>query len=410
MLRILKRLILLLIAIYALGCLYLYVEQRTFIYHGGNEAPAADALAGAGYKKVTYQASDGQGLWGFYRPSADPAQPVLLVLHGNTGIKPIIDDRAVPLSTLDAGVFIATYRGFEGNTGEPSEDNLGLDAQAAVDYLGTQGIEPKQIILYGHSLGTGVAVDEAYKLAAQHAPVDGLILEAPFSSMVSMAAAQYWFMPTGMLLKDRFDSINRIADVKTPVLILHGDADKTIPQSQARTLCDKAQLPKTCIWISGGGHADLYKFGVLNDVKSFVMLASADDSALLGHYDQPLTITLAAGKTVPMTVELALTPAEQETGMMFRTRLADDQGMLFVFPTLDTKTFWMKNTELPLDIIFIDTNGKITHIAHDAQPNDESLIPSGGPVQFVLEIKGGMAARMGIAEGDIVRSPSLGLH
>jgi uncharacterized membrane protein (UPF0127 family) len=105
---------------------------------------------------------------------------------------------------------------------------------------------------------------------------------------------------------------------------------------------------------------------------------------------------------VKFTVELAVTRAEQERGLMFRKALAPDRGMLFPYNPPRRAAFWMKNTLIPLDIIYIGPDGRVLSIARNAVPHDETPIPSGGPVGGVLEIAGGRAAQLGILPGDRV--------
>ncbi len=100
---------------------------------------------------------------------------------------------------------------------------------------------------------------------------------------------------------------------------------------------------------------------------------------------------------------VARTDAEREIGLMFRREMAPDQGMIFEFPDAAPRAFWMRNTILPLDILFIDASGRILNIAAQARPYDETPLPSVGPAQSVLEINGGLAARLGIQPGDRVR-------
>lgn len=105
---------------------------------------------------------------------------------------------------------------------------------------------------------------------------------------------------------------------------------------------------------------------------------------------------------VKFTVELAVTPAEQERGLMFRKSLAPDHGMLFPYNPPRPAAFWMKNTLIPLDIIYIGPDGRVLSIARNAVPHDETPLPSGGAVRGVLEIAGGRAAKLGILPGDRV--------
>ncbi len=117
---------------------------------------------------------------------------------------------------------------------------------------------------------------------------------------------------------------------------------------------------------------------------------------------EPLSIVTAGGVR-HFTVEIADTDATRETGLMFRKSLAPDKGMLFDFGTPQTVTFWMKNTLIPLDMVFIAKDGHVVSIARNAVPMSEALIPSGGPIVGVLELRGGRAAEIGVKPGDVVR-------
>lgn len=117
---------------------------------------------------------------------------------------------------------------------------------------------------------------------------------------------------------------------------------------------------------------------------------------------QPLTIEKADGTTIAMTAETAETASEQMRGLMNVTHMPEKHGMLFVFDDSKFRSFWMKNTLIPLDMIFINSKGVIGHIHHHANPNDLSGVPSEIPAMYVLEINGGLSAKWGIAIGDKV--------
>jgi uncharacterized membrane protein (UPF0127 family) len=119
---------------------------------------------------------------------------------------------------------------------------------------------------------------------------------------------------------------------------------------------------------------------------------------------QPLEIASKGGVHV-FAVEMALTPEEQAKGLMFRRSLPEGQGMLFDFQREQPTSFWMKNTYIPLDMIFIRADGRILRIAENTVPLSEALVPSGGPVRAVLEVIGGTAKKLGIAPGDRVAHP-----
>jgi uncharacterized protein len=119
---------------------------------------------------------------------------------------------------------------------------------------------------------------------------------------------------------------------------------------------------------------------------------------------QPLEIASKGGVHV-FGVEMASTPEEQAKGLMYRRELPEGQGMLFDFHHEQPTSFWMKNTYIPLDMIFIRADGRILRIAENAVPLSEALVPSGGPVRAVLEVNGGTAKKLGIAPGDRVAHP-----
>jgi uncharacterized membrane protein (UPF0127 family) len=112
-----------------------------------------------------------------------------------------------------------------------------------------------------------------------------------------------------------------------------------------------------------------------------------------------------AGGSARFTVEIADRPDLQAKGLMFREKMSQSAGMLFVFPRPKHASFWMKNTLIPLDMIFLDQTGRVTRVHPDAVPQDETAIDGGEGVALVLEINGGLAERMGIAEGSLLRSP-----
>jgi uncharacterized protein len=121
----------------------------------------------------------------------------------------------------------------------------------------------------------------------------------------------------------------------------------------------------------------------------------------------PLTIATAKG-VERFTVELAISPAQQEQGLMFRQELAPDAGMLFILPQTQLAIFWMKNTLIPLDMLFIAADGHVADMHERAVPMSEANIVSKLPVKAVLELNGGTVARLGIKPGDVVHAASLG--
>ncbi|MGB3832928.1 MAG: DUF192 domain-containing protein [Mesorhizobium sp.] len=134
--------------------------------------------------------------------------------------------------------------------------------------------------------------------------------------------------------------------------------------------------------------------------------ASAGEQAMLLLTDPaPLVVETASGAR-SFSIEIASSPAQRSAGLMFRRTMADDHGMLFVYERVQQATFWMKNTPMALDLVFITQEGRIAAI-RPGEPQSEAVISPGVPVRFVLELKAGTAAREGIADGDAVRHPAI---
>jgi uncharacterized membrane protein (UPF0127 family) len=135
-----------------------------------------------------------------------------------------------------------------------------------------------------------------------------------------------------------------------------------------------------------------------------VFLAASAGAPAVGEGLQSLTIETSTGRHV-FQVEVASDDASRERGLMDRRYMAADHGMLFEFDRDAPVAFWMKNTYIPLDMIFIASSGVVTHVAADAEPLSERIIPSGGPCVAVLELNGGTAASIGLKVGDKIRHP-----
>jgi uncharacterized protein len=126
--------------------------------------------------------------------------------------------------------------------------------------------------------------------------------------------------------------------------------------------------------------------------------------------EDQVELRTAAGNIVRFTVEVARTPAEQARGLMFRESMPRSAGMIFVYPGPRRASFWMKNTLIPLDMIFAGPDGTVTHVHENAKPRDETPIDGGDGVLVVLEINGGLARGLGIAPGAVMRHPAFGAN
>jgi hypothetical protein len=149
------------------------------------------------------------------------------------------------------------------------------------------------------------------------------------------------------------------------------------------------------------------RLSVIYAVAVLLFLAPAA-RAQLQHFDSSTLDIDTSGGTRHFTIELAVSSAQQQQGLMFRRVLAPDAGMLFVFPEAHTATFWMKNTLIPLDMLFIAADGHVADIHELAVPLSEANINSKVPVKAVLELNGGTVSRLGIKDGDLVHHATFG--
>lgn len=243
-----------------------FVMQRALLYPAGKAGPDAALAVAAGMRTVTTRTADGLELTHWYRPPTDDDAPVLVVFQGNAGN---IGDRVPKLVELlhaGFGLLLAGYRGYGGNPGQPSEETLSADARLLLDWLGGQGVAPERTVLYGESLGTGIAV----KMAAERSAA-AVILEAPYTSVAEVAQARYWYLPARWLVRDKWDSVSRIARIGAPLLLMHGLRDRTISARFGRRLFDAAIEPKEILLVEDGAHSDLYDFAeVPRQVIAFV--------------------------------------------------------------------------------------------------------------------------------------------
>jgi pimeloyl-ACP methyl ester carboxylesterase len=244
------------IVIYAGMNAYLYVFQRNILYfptvlmgeprnYGLYDAEPIKLKTADNILIVTW----------WHKPKI--GEPVMVYLHGNKGN---LGDRAEKLKAFadkGFGIMAVSWRGYGGSEGSPTEEGLYNDARATIQYLLDKKIPLNDIFLYGESLGSGVAVQMATEFK-----VRALILEAPYTSISNRAAELYPYIPVNLLLKDRFQSIDKIGKIHIPVLIFHGYLDAVMPINHARRLLQAANEPKEVRLFENKGHTD-FDFHVL---------------------------------------------------------------------------------------------------------------------------------------------------
>lgn len=243
------------VLLYGLLVIATYALQRRLIYFPETQRIAPAHVNLPDVEERTLETPDGARVLVWYG-RAKAGYPTLLYFHGNAGSFEFRQERIRRYMARGIGVYMMTYRGYGGSSGAPSEANNVADAKLAYDTLIATGVDPADIIVYGESLGSGIAVQVA---AAK--PVGGVILDAPYTSLVDVAATVYPYLPARWLMTDRYETMDYIGKVTAPLLVLHGEQDEIVPVAMGRAVFAAANEPKTLEVIAGAGHSDHWNFG-----------------------------------------------------------------------------------------------------------------------------------------------------
>ena len=253
------------VALYGAFIAALYFGQRKLLYNPNQKISAPADYGVTDMSVVQAPTLDGLTLHAWWRAPTNSAKPVIIYFHGNAGQIGDRADKVRPYLDAGYGVLLMSYRYNAGAGGTPSEAGLFLDGEAAIKFASSAGYNVERLIMYGESLGTGVAVE----MAARHR-VAALVLEAPYTDMGSLAQHHYWYAPSKWLLKDRFASIKRIGRNQAPVFFFHGARDRLIPIQFGRALFDVASAPKAFREFDDAAHNDLYDHGAAKAVLEFL--------------------------------------------------------------------------------------------------------------------------------------------
>jgi fermentation-respiration switch protein FrsA (DUF1100 family) len=231
--------------------------EEKFIYFPYRTLELTPAELGLRFEDTSLVARDGTRIHGWFVPLEGSSFTVLFC-HGNGGnISHRLDRILLMRSNLQTDVMLFDYRGYGRSEGSPYEEGTYQDARAAYEFLVEQRkIPAERIVVFGESLGAAVAVQLVLEVR-----VRALILESPFTSIADMARAVYPFLPVAGFLRTRYDSLEKIPDIRIPLLVLHGTRDRTVPFEQGRRLFEAAPEPKRFFAISGAGHNDTYLVG-----------------------------------------------------------------------------------------------------------------------------------------------------
>ena len=256
--------LLILILIYFFILVSTYFFQINLLYHPSFNNYSGEQII-VPIEKVKIKTGDGIELLSWFHSKDIKNYKTILFLHGNAGS---LENRIYKINhfkDINVNFLIVAWRGFSGNKGKPTEKGLYEDARSAVRWLKSNGVKENNIIIYGESLGTGVATE-----IAQNKNFAGVILESPFTSMIDAGKDKYPYLPVRLLLKDKYESDKKIKNVKSPVLVMHGKVDNIVPFHMGKKMYELANEPKYYYFSEYDDHMMEYNEKLLKALKDFV--------------------------------------------------------------------------------------------------------------------------------------------
>ncbi len=252
------------VVIYIFILISTYVFQRNLLYHPTENNYFGDKLL-APIEKVKIKTNDNIELLSWYHNKSISEYKTILFLHGNAGSLENRIHKINHFKDMNVNFLIVAWRGFSGNKGQPTEIGLYEDARSSIKWLKQKGIAEENIIIYGESLGTGVAIE-----VAQNKNFAGIILESPFTSMIDAGKNKYPFLPVAFLLKDKYESKKKIKNIKIPILVMHGKVDNIVPFDMGKQMYELANQPKFSYFSDYDDHMMEYNENLLKALKKFI--------------------------------------------------------------------------------------------------------------------------------------------
>ena len=248
---------------YLLVLVFVFFYQRNLLYHPFENNYSSDQI-NFSYEEVFIPSSHGNNLKGWFHKKDLINKKTLVFFHGNAGD---LRNRIYKLNLIkdfDINFLIVAYRGFSGNNGKPTETGLYEDARNTLNWLAKQKIKEDQIIIYGESLGTGISIE-----VTQNKKFAGIILESPFTSMVDAGKFYYPYLPVSFLLKDRYETIKKLENINSPILVMHGKNDKIVPFFMGQQVFEKANEPKFSYFPDNDDHMMDYDENLIETLGNF---------------------------------------------------------------------------------------------------------------------------------------------
>ena len=252
------------LAIYTLVLILLFIFQRNLMYHPDENNYFGDKLK-VNIEKVKINTSDNINLLAWFHKKDLKKFKTIVYFHGNAGK---LENRIHKLNhfkDMKVNFLIIAWRGFSGNEGKPSEEGLYEDGNSSIRWLKNLGLTEKDIIIYGESLGTGIATE-----IAQNKNFAGLILETPFTSMIDAAKNFYPYIPVDLILKDKYKNNVKIKNINVPLLVMHGEEDQIVPFWMGKKIYEIANKPKYSYFTKYDDHMMEFDNNLVLAVKTFI--------------------------------------------------------------------------------------------------------------------------------------------
>ena len=252
------------LAIYTLVLILLFIFQRNLMYHPDENNYFGDKLK-VNIEKVKIKTSDNINLLAWFHKKDLKKFKTIVYFHGNAGK---LENRIHKLNhfkDMKVNFLIIAWRGFSGNEGKPSEEGLYEDGNSSIRWLKNLGLTEKDIIIYGESLGTGIATE-----IAQNKNFAGLILETPFTSMIDAAKNFYPYIPVDLILKDKYKNNVKIKNINVPLLVMHGEEDQIVPFWMGKKIYEIANKPKYSYFTKYDDHMMEFDKNLVLTLKTFI--------------------------------------------------------------------------------------------------------------------------------------------
>jgi hypothetical protein len=244
----------------------MYQQQNRLLYQPKIEKISPQDVGADAAEIINVTTKDGLSLEGWYFPPSHENKKVIVFFHGNRWV---IGDSfyfARDYLNYNYGLLMVEFRGYAGHKGRVTEQGLYADSRAYIDWLHTEkGVPYSDMIFYGESLGTSLAV----KMASEYTP-HAVVLLAPFITMIDAAKQHYPYIPVSILLKDTYLNDKAIKKVSSPVLILHGKNDRLVNYKFGQKLYEEANEPKEIVIFEYGNHVNLYDLGAHKVIRDYL--------------------------------------------------------------------------------------------------------------------------------------------